>query len=67
MGLANLVPGISGGTMLVACGIYTLFIDAVSDATRLRFNRRMILTLGCVVIGAVIAIGGCRTHQPTPV
>ncbi len=58
MGLANLVPGISGGTMLVACGIYTLFIDAVSDATRLRFNRRMILTLGCVVIGAVVAIGG---------
>ena len=58
MGLANLVPGISGGTMLVACGIYTLFIDAVSDATRFRFNRRMILTLGCVVVGAVIAIGG---------
>lgn len=58
MGLANLVPGISGGTMLVACGIYTLFIDAVSDATRLRFNRRMLLVLGCVVIGAVVAIGG---------
>lgn len=58
MGLANLVPGISGGTMLVACGIYTLFIDAVSDATRLRFNRRMILTLGCVVLGAAVAIGG---------
>ncbi len=58
MGLANLVPGISGGTMLVACGIYTLFIDAVSDATRLRFNRRMIVTLGCVVLGAVVAIGG---------
>lgn len=58
MGLANLVPGISGGTMLVACGIYTLFIDAVSDATRLRFNRRMLLVLGCVVLGAVVAIGG---------
>jgi putative membrane protein len=58
MGLANLVPGISGGTMLVACGIYTLFIDAVSDATRLKFNKRMILVLGCVVIGAVAAIGG---------
>lgn len=58
MGLANLVPGISGGTMLVACGIYTLFIDAVSDATRFRFNRRMLLVLGCVVLGAVIAIGG---------
>jgi putative membrane protein len=58
MGLANLVPGISGGTMLVACGIYTLFIDAVSDATRLRFNRRMLLVLGCVVVGGVVAIGG---------
>jgi putative membrane protein len=58
MGLANLVPGISGGTMLVACGIYTIFIDAVSDATRLRFNRRMLLTLGCVVLGAVVAIAG---------
>ncbi len=58
MGLANLVPGISGGTMLVACGIYTLFIDAISDATRLRFSRRTLLTLGCVVLGAAVAIGG---------
>lgn len=58
MGLANLVPGISGGTMLVACGIYTLFIDAVSDVTRLRFTRRTLLVLACVVIGAGAAIGG---------
>ena len=26
MGLANLVPGISGGTMLLAAGIYPAFI-----------------------------------------
>jgi len=58
MGLANLVPGISGGTMLVACGIYTLFIDAVSDATRLKINRRMLVVLGCVVLGAAAAIAG---------
>jgi putative membrane protein len=58
MGLANLVPGISGGTMLVACGIYTLFIDAVSDATRFRFSRKTILVLGMVVLGAGVAIGG---------
>ncbi len=58
MGLANLVPGISGGTMLVACGIYTLFIDAISDATRLRFSRQTILVLGMVVLGAIGAIGG---------
>ena len=58
MGLANLVPGISGGTMLVACGIYTLFIDAVSDATRLRFSKKTLLVLGMVVLGAGISIGG---------
>lgn len=58
MGLANLVPGISGGTMLVACGIYTRFIDAVSDVTRLRFSRSTILTLAMVLLGALIAIGG---------
>ncbi len=58
MGLANLVPGISGGTMLVACGIYTQFIDAVSDITRLRFSKNAVLTLLMVVIGAGIAIGG---------
>ena len=58
MGLANLVPGISGGTMLVACGIYTLFIDAVSDATRLRFSRKTILVLAMVILGAGVAIGG---------
>lgn len=58
MGLANLVPGISGGTMLVACGIYTRFIDAVSDITRFRFSRSTLLTLAMVVLGAVIAIGG---------
>ncbi|HKK52004.1 MAG TPA: DUF368 domain-containing protein, partial [Myxococcota bacterium] len=26
MGLANLVPGISGGTMLLAAGVYPTFI-----------------------------------------
>ncbi|MBL4590655.1 MAG: DUF368 domain-containing protein, partial [Phycisphaerales bacterium] len=58
MGLANLVPGISGGTMLVACGIYTQFIDAVSDISRLRFSKNTLLTLGMVLLGAGIAIGG---------
>ena len=29
MGLANLVPGISGGTMLLAAGIYPRFIESI--------------------------------------
>lgn len=56
MGLANLVPGISGGTMLVAAGIYRRFIDAIADVTRLRFRRESILTLGVVGGAAALAI-----------
>jgi len=56
MGLANLVPGISGGTMLLAAGIYPQFIDAVADVTRLRFRFRSILILGCVVVAAGLSI-----------
>jgi putative membrane protein len=56
MGLANLVPGISGGTMLVACGVYTRFIEAVSDLSRLRVRRDALITVGVVVTGAAVAI-----------
>jgi len=58
MGMANLVPGISGGTMLVAAGVYTRFIDAISDVTRMRLKIPTLVTLGVVVFGAVVAIGG---------
>ena len=59
MGLANLVPGISGGTMLVAAGVYRRFVDAVSDATRLRLNPTTILTLVLIAFaaGAAIVLG----------
>ncbi len=48
MGLANLVPGISGGTMLLATGVYPKFIDAIANVTRLRFRFESILVLACV-------------------
>ena len=56
MGLANLVPGISGGTMLLAAGIYPRFIDAIAEVTRFRFRRRSLLVLACVIGAAGIAI-----------
>jgi len=55
MGLANLVPGISGGTMLLAAGIYPRFIDALAAVTRFQFRFRSLLVLGCV--GAAAALG----------
>lgn len=56
MGLANLVPGISGGTMLVASGIYERFITAISEVTRGRFAGRSMLVLGVVIAAAGTAI-----------
>jgi putative membrane protein len=56
MGLANLVPGISGGTMLLAVGIYPRFIEAVARVTSLRLDRGTVVTLGSVVPAALAAI-----------
>ncbi len=56
MGLANLVPGISGGTMLLAMGVYPQFIEAVADTSTFRFRARSLLVLACVVGGAAAAI-----------
>jgi putative membrane protein len=56
MGLANLVPGISGGTMLLAAGVYPGFIAAIAEATTLRFKFRSLLLLGTIVVTAALAI-----------
>lgn len=58
MGLANLVPGISGGTMLVAAGVYRRFIDVVSDLTRLRLRAGSIVLVGVIVGAALVSIVG---------
>jgi len=55
MGAANLVPGISGGTMLLAAGVYPLFVEGVSDVTRLRFRLRTLVPLAMIAIGIVLA------------
>ena len=56
MGLANLVPGISGGTMLLAVGVYTAFIAAVAEITTFRFRPRAMVLLGSIGLGAALVI-----------
>ncbi len=56
MGLANIVPGISGGTMLLAVGIYPRFIEAVADTTRLRLRLQPLLLLAVVAASGGLAI-----------
>ncbi|MCC5876765.1 MAG: DUF368 domain-containing protein [Candidatus Sumerlaeia bacterium] len=53
MGLANLVPGVSGGTMVVALGLYQEFIDAMARLTRLQVSLRSI-----VVIAMLFGLAG---------
>lgn len=56
MGLANLVPGISGGTMILAIGLYDRFIAAVADVSRLRIRRSSVVFLGAIAIGLAAAV-----------
>ncbi len=56
MGLANLVPGISGGTMLLAVGIYPRFIEAIAELTTLRFRAGALAVPGCVAVFASLSI-----------
>ena len=56
MGLANLVPGISGGTMLLAAGVYPRFIEAIGEVTTLKFKRASLVVLSSIVVMALAAI-----------
>ena len=57
MGLANLVPGISGGTMLLAAGVYPNFVRAVAELTTLRFRKDSMVVLASVGGAALVSIG----------
>ncbi|MEM6960487.1 MAG: DUF368 domain-containing protein [Myxococcota bacterium] len=59
MGLANLVPGISGGTMLLASGVYPRFIQAIAEVSTFRLRRASLFVLLVVVAAAVLAIASC--------
>jgi putative membrane protein len=61
MGLANLVPGVSGGTMILILGLYDEFVSSIADATRLRFSRRSVSFLAvvaCCALGTVATLAG---------
>jgi putative membrane protein len=58
MGTANLIPGVSGGTMILALGVYEEFIGAVADVTALRFTRRSLFFLGLLGFSAAAAVLG---------
>ncbi len=56
MGLANLVPGVSGGTMLLAVGVYPAFISALAELSTFRVRASSLLLVGTIGIAAGLAI-----------
>jgi putative membrane protein len=56
MGVANLVPGISGGTMLLATGIYPRFVAAIAELSTLRLRIPSLITLASVAGSALVAV-----------
>ncbi len=56
MGLANLVPGLSGGTMLLAVGVYPEVVRSVAEVSTFRIRAKSVLLLACVIGAALLAI-----------
>lgn len=56
MGLANLVPGVSGGTMLLATGIYPQCIDAIAKLATLRPDRGAVVLVAAVAAAAAAMV-----------
>ena len=52
VGMANIIPGVSGGTMIVILGIFDEFIDSISNI----FKKKSLLFLGQVFFGVAIGI-----------
>ena len=61
MGTANLVPGVSGGTMVLVCGLYAHFVDATADVTRLKFTRPAVTFLAVLFAAKVAAMVALAT------
>ena len=71
VGIANIIPGVSGGTMMVSMGIYEKIIGAINNL--FKHFKQSILTLIPIGIGMVVGIGVfsyilpyCLENQPLP-
>jgi putative membrane protein len=55
VGIANIIPGVSGGTMAVSLGIYSKLLDSISHL--FKQCKKSIITLLPIVIGVALGIG----------
>ncbi len=56
MGIANLIPGVSGGTIAVITGVFEKLIFIVNEFINLRFTKKNILTFFVLGLGILVSI-----------
>lgn len=58
IGIANIIPGVSGGTFMVILGLFDKIIQAVSDVFKIKNPNRMkdIFFLVQILVGAVVGL-----------
>ncbi|MCX7653779.1 MAG: DUF368 domain-containing protein [Fervidobacterium sp.] len=56
MGWANVIPGVSGGTIAVITGIFERLINVINELTNLRFKKNDFLFLLIVGIGIITGL-----------
>ena len=71
MGIANIIPGVSGGTLALTLGIYEDFIKAISHFfSKLRENIKFLLPVGIGIVLSIVSmsrvIDYSYDHFPIP-
>lgn len=56
MGWANVIPGISGGTIAVIMGIFERFIDVINNIMAFKISRKDINFIATLVLGIAVGI-----------
>jgi len=71
MGIANIIPGVSGGTLALTLGIYEQFIGAISHffekfKENLRFLIPIFIGMGLAIVSMSNVISSSFEHYPIP-
>ncbi len=71
MGIANVIPGVSGGTIAIILGIYEQFISAISNITtnlkkNLKFLIPIVIGMGISIVTMSKVVGYSYDNFPLP-
>lgn len=71
MGIANVIPGVSGGTIAIILGIYEKFISSISNIFKnlkenLKFLIPIVIGMGLAIVTTSKIVGYSYDHFPLP-